>query len=213
MGTSFSKDRTDKNYDTGNIVIRWLLNRFLRELKSLIKKVHSFSFLGLNIGCGEGDMISYLYHENALGAMVAVDLKREKLAYAKKYHPFCEYLQADVNKLNFKSDAFDYIIATEIIEHLPDPANAMKEISRVAKDKSYFIISVPYEPFFHWGNLLRGKYWNRRGRTPAHLHFWNRREFRAFLSEFVEIEKECRLSTFPWLLYLGRFKAKKNLKQ
>ncbi|MBW1822600.1 MAG: methyltransferase domain-containing protein [Deltaproteobacteria bacterium] len=98
------------------------------------------------------------------------------------------------------------IFATEILEHLTDPVSAIKEIRRVSKINADIIISVPFEPFFHWGNLLRGKYLRRFGRTPEHVNFWSRGEIKTLLSEFIEIEEEYYFSTFPWLLFHGRFK-------
>ena len=194
-------------YTTRNPLIRWIANSLLRKIRDMLKKINSLSLIGLDVGSGEGHMISCLYNEGVIGDMVMIDLDQERLEYAKTHYSFCEYLRTDVNKLPFRANIFDYIIATEILEHLPDPINAMKEIRRISKNNSYIITSVPHEPFFHWGNLSRGKHWKRRGRTPAHVNFWNRSEFRIFLSKFVDIEEEYCMATFPWLLYLGRFKG------
>ena len=38
------------------------------------------------------------------------------------------------------------------------------------------------------------------------LNFWSRGETKTLLSEYFEIEEEYYLSTFPWLLFHGRFK-------
>jgi ubiquinone/menaquinone biosynthesis C-methylase UbiE len=115
-------------------------------------------------------------------------------------------MKGDVQHLAFSDNTFDYILTTEVFEHLPDPYMAMKEIRRVAKKRAYLIISVPFEPFFRWGNVVRGKYWKKGGRTPAHIHFWTQSQFRAFLLEFTKIQESCSYSTFPWLLFLCCFK-------
>ncbi len=196
-------------YTTSNVVVRWLANRFLRKIRDILQGVGSASLAGLNVGCGEGNMISYLHDEKVIGYMVALDLNEERLRYSKIHYPFCKHLKADVSELGFKPNIFDYILAAELFEHLVDPVKAMQEVRRVAKSNAYIIISVPHEPFFRWGNLLRGKYWERGGRTPAHVSFWNRLEFKKFLGEFIEIEEECCASTFPWLLYLGKFRDQK----
>jgi len=138
--------------------------------------------------------------------MAAIEIDAKWIKYAKTYHPVCSYFMSDVYKLNFKANSFDYIIATEILEHLTDPVSAIKEIRRVSKINADIIISVPFEPFFHWCNLLRGKHLKRLGRTPEHVNFWSRGEIKTLLSEFIQIEEEYYLSTFPWLLFHGRFK-------
>jgi ubiquinone/menaquinone biosynthesis C-methylase UbiE len=204
------QEPVDKLYTSGNPFIRWLLNRLLKKTSDLLLTINAASLSGLDVGCGEGNFIDYLTRQKAIGFLVAIELDNQKLRFAKQQYPDFTYLNADVNTLNFKNDSFDYIIASEIIEHLPDPMNAIREIRRVAKDNAYFIVSVPHEPFFRWGNLIRGKYWKRGGRTPTHVNFWTRSEFKKFIGNVVEIEKEHWFSVFPWMLYLGKIKQIPN---
>jgi ubiquinone/menaquinone biosynthesis C-methylase UbiE len=201
-----SQEPMDKLYTSANPFIRWLLNRLLKKTSNFLLKINADSQSGLDVGCGEGNFIDYLTRKKVIGSMVAVDLDNQKLRFAKRQYPDLTYLNADVNALNFKDDSFDYVIASEILEHLPDPIEAIQEIQRVAKNDAYFIISVPHEPFFRWGNLIRGKYWERGGRTPTHVNFWTRSEFKRFIGKFVEIEQEYGFSVFPWMLYLGKIK-------
>jgi len=197
----------DENYYAGNIIIRWLVNRLLKKISILLIKINAAAKLGLDVGCGEGNIIYYLHKRGTIKNIVAVDLNKEKLNFANKHYPVCNYLNANVDNLVFKNNSFGYIIATEMFEHLDNPTSAIKEIQRVAETGAYLIISIPYEPFFHWGNLIRGKYWNRGGKTPAHVNFWNRVEFKEFLRRHnILIEEEYSLSVFPWLLFMGRFK-------
>ena len=52
------------------------------------------------------------------------------------------FVQADIIELPFKDKAFDYVIANQIIEHIPEPTRALDEIARVGR-RGY--ISVPSE--------------------------------------------------------------------
>jgi ubiquinone/menaquinone biosynthesis C-methylase UbiE len=196
---------THETYISGNPVIRLCLRRFLNRVAGLFAHIGAPGLYGLDVGCGEGHMIADLNRRGLLGRMVAVDLDPTRIAFARARYPFCEYRTGDVHHLDFADGTFDYLLAAEVLEHLPDPRRALKELQRVVKAGGYLIISVPHEPFFHWGNLVRGKYWARGGRTPDHLNFWRRREFEGLLAEFAAIEKRFAAATFPWLLYLGRF--------
>lgn len=196
----------DEIYTTKNPIIRWLGRRLLIKVKSLLDHINSSKLMGLDVGCGEGHMISYLHSQKALEHLVAIDMDEERILYAKTHYPLCEYLQVDANHLAFKEGTFDYIIATEILEHLPNPRKVMEEIKRVSNKDACIIISVPHEPFFHLGNILRGKHWKTMGKTPSHVNFWNRSQFKMFLLDFIELEREYWISTFPWLLYFGKFK-------
>ena len=201
----FPAGKIDKNYSSGNKLIRMFLNRLLTRIALTLTGIGAGSVRGLEVGCGEGNIIHYLHNRDVIGDLIAVDLQIEKLRFAKHNVPHASYLTADITHLIFKDSTFDYIMAIEMFEHLPEPANALNELHRVAKKGAYLLISVPHEPFFHWGNMARGKYLDRMGRTPSHVNFWNRKQFKQFLSKNVNILEEHYLTTFPWLFYLCQF--------
>jgi ubiquinone/menaquinone biosynthesis C-methylase UbiE len=152
-------------------------------------------------------MLAHLHARGVLGEIVAVDVNGNYLAYAMKQHPYGNYLAADLVRLPFPDQTFDYVISTEVFEHLDDPVRAITELKRIAKKDACLIISVPFEPFFHVGNIARGKYWSRGGYTPDHRNLWRRKDFRRFLAPFVHVEKEYGFKSFPWLLFVCRFKS------
>lgn len=55
--------------------------------------------------------------------------------------------------LPFKSNSFDSVLCTEVLEHVEEPGVCIKEMKRVLKDKGYMYITVPmiwclhYEPY------------------------------------------------------------------
>ena len=189
------------NYISKNPLFNTLLKNFLNRVVDLLKSINAIEKNGLDAGCGEGHMLGYLHEKGAIGGLTAIDLNAEHLNFANKRFPYFDYRVADLCNLPFPDNTFDFVMSTEVLEHLPHPGQALMELNRVAKPEAYLIISVPFEPFFHWGNLVRGKYWERGGYTPDHRNFWNRHQFNAFLSTFVEIEAKFSFKTFPWLLY------------
>ncbi|MEI6261388.1 MAG: class I SAM-dependent methyltransferase [Deltaproteobacteria bacterium] len=194
---------TDELYISPNIAIRWLGNRLIRAIRSLMSKMDTATLSGLNVGCGEGQMMTRLLQSGMRHKMTAMDIDPVRIAFAHQNNPVCDYVRADIFHLPFKSRTFDYVIATEILEHLSNPSAALKEMARVAKPNTPVILSVPHEPFFQWGNVVRGKHWKRWGRTPSHIQFWSRSEFRRVIRDFVEIQEDRCISCFPWQLYLG----------
>ncbi len=197
---------TDEIYSSPNIVIRCLGNRLIRAIMAMMSKMEAGDLSGLNVGCGEGQMISSLFQSGVTHKMTAMDIDPVRIVFAHHHYPLCDYVRADIFHLPFKSRIFDYVIATEILEHLSNPSAALKEIARVAKPNAAVILSVPHEPFFQWGNVIRGKHWKRCGRTPSHVQFWSRSEFRSVIRKFVEIQEERWISCFPWQLYQGKLK-------
>lgn len=52
--------------------------------------------------------------------------------------------QADVQTLDFEDDSFDTVTALEVLEHLPQPSLAVRELCRVGTD--WLLVSVPSKP-------------------------------------------------------------------
>ena len=56
----------------------------------------------------------------------------------------------DVCALPFPDVSFDLVLATDIIEHVDDDLQALRELRRVVKSKSPILVTVPAFPFL-WG--------------------------------------------------------------
>ena len=69
-------------------------------------------------------------------------------------------LKEDIQQLSFEDNTFDIVLCQQVLEHVPDPVKAIKELRRVAAEQ--LIITVPYEPFF---TLARLGYWEKE-------HLW-----------------------------------------
>jgi 2-polyprenyl-3-methyl-5-hydroxy-6-metoxy-1,4-benzoquinol methylase len=81
-------------------------------------------------------------------------------------------------------DGYDIVIAGDVIEHLPRPAQALKEISRVLRPGGQLMLSVPN--FAHWYPRTRvalGMFgYDRRGiLDDTHLRFFTRATLRRLV--------------------------------
>lgn len=52
----------------------------------------------------------------------------------------------DVQALSFPPDTFDFVMSSDVLEHVPDPYQAHREIYRVLKPGGSHIFTVPYNP-------------------------------------------------------------------
>lgn len=106
----------------------------------------------LDLGCGEGRHILQLYDYEHLDC-VGVDLKYDDVATARER--FSEnplrgdnsrgfsLLNGDALGLPFADNAFDVVVCSEVLEHIPDYEAALDEIARVLKPGGVFATSVP----------------------------------------------------------------------
>lgn len=109
-------------------------------VKSLLPKERLRN--ALDVGCGDGYLCS-LYKKMGVERVVGTDLSKNRIDYAKANYGDCEFLQADINNLKFPDGSFELVSAVEVIEHLENPTEAVKEMSRLSS--RYVLITVPYK--------------------------------------------------------------------
>ncbi len=185
-----------------NLINRFFLYFFFRKLRRILSQLDLDGEISiLEVGCGEGFVLSILKEVFPQAKLLGVDISRQALDKAKQRVPQAVLELADASKLNYDDNSFDLVVCLEVLEHLPDPTVVAQEMLRVSK--KYIIISVPWEPWFSLGNLLRGRWLKRWGRHPEHLNYWTKKDFLKWLAAAVGLDKiKGKFYSFPWLLFL-----------
>lgn len=155
----------------------------------------------LDVGCGEGITLKRLEEEKIGQDHEGIDYSKDAIEIGKKIHPTLKIKIGNVYDLDYRDNAFDMTICTEVLEHLENPKKAVQEIKRVSS--KYLVFSVPNEPFFIMANFLRGKYLKTLGNHPEHINHWTARGFERFLEkEGLRIVKSKH--PFAWTLVLAQ---------
>ena len=97
----------------------------------------------LDLGCGRGGLVEQLQHPLSLTVGADPDmasLVEHRLALENPPFP---RVAAFIERLPFQCGAFDVVIASWVLEHLPDPDRAFAEISRSLKPGGAFIFITP----------------------------------------------------------------------
>lgn len=99
----------------------------------------------LDFGCGKGAMLSEVLKINPLLQVTGVDVSDEALKVAKNKLKKCQFMQIkDGERIPFKSGFFDFIIASDVLEHVYDTEKTFSELKRILKKGGNILITVPY---------------------------------------------------------------------
>jgi ubiquinone/menaquinone biosynthesis C-methylase UbiE len=180
-------------FQTANPVVRRLIDRFYERVRGLVEPLEPASVL--DAGCGEGETLVRL--ADLLPSTVrAVDLNAAAVEFTARRLPAVDVSRASVYELPFEDRAFDLVLCLEVLEHLADPDAALAELVRVSD--RMVVITVPHEPWFRLGSLLRGKYLADLGNHPEHVNHFDRAGLRELLEQRVGVVSLER--SFPWLM-------------
>jgi 2-polyprenyl-3-methyl-5-hydroxy-6-metoxy-1,4-benzoquinol methylase len=193
---------TYDKYGSTNPVVKRLMANFEATLAELFAMSDPKSLL--DVGCGEGVLVHEWARQIAPARVVGLDLEEASIqaGWAQRQAPNLEYKIMDVSQkgLPFADNEFEVATAIEVLEHVPDPADTVAEMARVAS--KWLLVSVPREPLWRGLNLARGAYIKQLGNTPGHINHWSKRSFIAMLSQHGEVVQAR--SPFPWTMLLVR---------
>jgi 2-polyprenyl-3-methyl-5-hydroxy-6-metoxy-1,4-benzoquinol methylase len=185
-------------YGSTNPVVKVLMARFESDLAELWARADPQTILDL--GCGEGVLTERWAENNPHVTIVGIDLEDAKLReeWERRQRPNLSFRVQEATSLPFVDGEYEMVCAIEVLEHVPDPATTLSEMSRVAR--RWLLVSVPREPLWRMLNMARGAYWGTLGNTPGHVNHWSVRAFKALVGRYGDVV-EAR-HPFPWTMLL-----------
>jgi SAM-dependent methyltransferase/acyl carrier protein len=92
----------------------------------------------LDCGCGPGYLLTKLHALYASMQCIGIEISPELVAVARARTASgkpgrCQIFQQSIAELEFPDGSFDFVIARLVLEHLPNPMPALKEVLRVLK--------------------------------------------------------------------------------
>jgi SAM-dependent methyltransferase len=185
--------------DTGDDLDRVPVLSFSETTPVVAAEVPAAAGLVLDAGCGPNPALAITIGADRRRTVVAFDigLGTARLAVAVAQRAGVELLAVvgDVERLPFRSGAFDAVVCDDTIEHLPDDRAGARELSRVTRDHGTVIVATPNRHSLEvlWRKLndrVRGR------RLPAsayyaaasHLREYTPKELRAVLSPALLVQ-------------------------
>lgn len=116
----------------------------------------------LEVGCGEGYGLSLLAHKAA--EYIAIDKFTPDLSRFAANLANVRFIPMSVPPLGFPDNTFDYIVSFQVIEHIEEDEELVKEMARVLKPGGQLILTTPNKKM----SLTRNP-WHIREYTVAEL--------------------------------------------
>lgn len=135
-------------YGTDGLEVRYPL-RFMIMYEGQLKTIKSMVNLGqdiLDVGAGDGLLAEILLKDAKTLTALDISLKRIKRCAERCKNGY--FIVADAEKLPFKKENFNCIIASELIEHLIEPEKFLRSAYNVLKKRGTLIISTPSGLFY-----------------------------------------------------------------
>jgi 2-polyprenyl-3-methyl-5-hydroxy-6-metoxy-1,4-benzoquinol methylase len=100
-------------------------------------------------GCGAGILLGDVLEGHAQARGFGVDVSHRMLDHANRVLKAwrlasrATLTNSDLRRLPFASGTFDFVMAMEVLEHVPDPSSGMGELARVLAPGGYLVTSIP----------------------------------------------------------------------
>ncbi len=165
-------------------------NHFSFYVERYIRKTMKGRKTVLDVGCREGHNLMF---GKRVDLAVGIDVDYDSAVFADRWSPNnCHALLASGTRLPFRGECFDFVICTEVIEHLEDYIGLVEQIARVTKKGGQVLLSTPD------GNITPIP------NNPLHLKHFRESELREIFGSYFRqvrirsIVTNCKTRDIYW---------------
>ena len=123
----------------------------------------------LDVGTGTGGKLLFF---KQFGEVAGVDVSEKAVEFCRK-RGLTEVLPCPAEKMIFQDKSFDIITCLDVLEHVTDPVEVLRELKRVLKDEGRLIVTVPAFKIL----------WSQHDDALCHLRRYRSRSLRNDLEE------------------------------
>ncbi len=147
-----------------------------RVRETIATKIKGRKGIILDVGCGKAwaaELFCPLGYE-----VISMDVSLLNTSKALEIYPFENHhaVVADAFFLPFQENSFEFVIASEIIEHVYDPATFVKNLFNVLKPGGKLIVTTPYKEKIKYSLCI---HCNKPTPIHAHLHSFDENSLKS----------------------------------
>jgi 2-polyprenyl-3-methyl-5-hydroxy-6-metoxy-1,4-benzoquinol methylase len=133
----------------------WHSTRLLQAIREAYRALPTEHPLIVDVGCGDGLLLSRIMRQTHSRGVIGLDINAMALQFVaaeSRYHGMESRVipvRANLYILPIPTESADIVICSEVVEHLTDDTQALREIQRILKPGGALILTTPND-----GNLL-----------------------------------------------------------
>jgi len=128
----------------------------------------------LDVGCGTGANLDFLQSQG----YQADGIDKSEIALSFCRQRGLKVRQSLTNQLDYTDNSFDLVMALDVLEHIANEQETLKEIKRVLKPGGIFVATVPAHQFL----------WSVHDEALHHFRRYNKKRFLGIFSDNFAIE-------------------------
>jgi methionine biosynthesis protein MetW len=156
----------------------------------------------LDLGCGEGHILQKLPSHKFF--LYGCDISRIPINMIQDNGILVRQCDLNHEWPDFTPTAYDYIIASELLEHMQSPETLLTNINAHMSPSSTFLCTIPN--VWWWKYLWPRLHGKRPNYDPTHCHFWTIPGFKKLLAArgFVVTESRPTIVQLPKNRYMPK---------
>lgn len=145
----------------------------------------------LDLGCGSAWVAGIFCMKGY--EVTSLDISEINVIKALDLYPFENHLGivADAFHLPYPDNSFDFIVASEVLEHVKEPADFISNLFKILKPGGTLLVTTPYREKINYSLCV---HCNRMTPHNAHLHSFDDKILAALL--FCEDLRSFNISAF-----------------
>jgi SAM-dependent methyltransferase len=129
--------RADEQLSERDFALKW------PKLQSYIPRKRGITVV--DFGCGNGELLAKMETLNPGASYIGLDLSAVALNSAAARYPQMKFHRiVESGEIPLESGSADFVLSSEVIEHIYDTENAFGEIARILRPGGRLLLTTPY---------------------------------------------------------------------